>query len=228
MHRNRFLFAGSVMVAAWMSTGLALGQSSGSRGSDAIYPDASGPKGGSRSERTGESDVPLPKGSPSAGTVEKGQSTDLNSPRAQSKSSDSGQTIHPPASGSKGGSQSERTRETGVPLPQGSPYSGTVEKGQSGEQHSMAKIREAQQALKDKGYDPGPIDGVMGTRTKEAIKSFQNASNLQATGTLDAQTAQQLGVQSGSGATSSEKMPTSGSSRSGTDSGQSNMPAANR
>jgi hypothetical protein len=37
-----------------------------------INPDVSGSKGGSRSERTG--DVPLPKGSPYAGTVEKGQS----------------------------------------------------------------------------------------------------------------------------------------------------------
>jgi hypothetical protein len=221
MSRNRFLIAGSVMVAAWMSTGLAMGQSSsGPRDSDTIYPDASGPKGGSRSERTGESDVPLPKGSPSSGTVEKGTSGGVSSGSAQS-----GQTVHPPAS-SRGGSQSERTTETEVPLPKGSPYSGTVEKGQAGEQHSMAKIREAQQALKEKGYDPGPIDGVMGTRTKEAIKSFQNASNLQVTGSLDARTAQELGLQSATGATGArEDMRSNSSTRAGKDN-QSNMPPA--
>jgi peptidoglycan hydrolase-like protein with peptidoglycan-binding domain len=59
-------------------------------------------------------------------------------------------------------------------------------------------IKEAQQALKDKGYDPGPVDGVMGMKTKEALKSFQSASNLQTTGTLDAQTAEKLGIQSSS------------------------------
>ena len=38
----------------------------------------------------------------------------------------------------------------------------------------------------------------MGAKTKEALKSFQSASNLRATGTLDAQTADKLGIQSGS------------------------------
>jgi peptidoglycan hydrolase-like protein with peptidoglycan-binding domain len=59
-----------------------------------------------------------------------------------------------------------------------------------------ANVKEVQQALKDKGHDPGPIDGVMGAKTKEALKSFQTASNIQATGTLNAETAQKLGVNS--------------------------------
>jgi peptidoglycan hydrolase-like protein with peptidoglycan-binding domain len=116
-------------------------------------------------------------------------------------------TIHPPVSGpgaSKGGSQSERTGETGVPLPKGSPSSGTVEMGKStgsampaAERTTMANVnvKEVQQALKDKGYDPGQVDGAMGMRTRDAIKSFQSASNLQPTGTINAETAQKLGVQ---------------------------------
>jgi peptidoglycan hydrolase-like protein with peptidoglycan-binding domain len=56
-------------------------------------------------------------------------------------------------------------------------------------------VRGIQQALKDKGHDPGPVDGVMGRRTADAIKSFQTASNLKATGTLNAETADKLGVQ---------------------------------
>jgi peptidoglycan hydrolase-like protein with peptidoglycan-binding domain len=51
-----------------------------------------------------------------------------------------------------------------------------------------------QQALKDKGHDPGSIDGIMGQRTKEALRSFQQKEGLQATGTLDTQTAEKLGV----------------------------------
>jgi peptidoglycan hydrolase-like protein with peptidoglycan-binding domain len=56
-------------------------------------------------------------------------------------------------------------------------------------------VRGVQQALKDKGHDPGPVDGVMGRRTADAIKSFQTASSLKATGTLNAETAEKLGVQ---------------------------------
>ena len=34
-------------------------------------------------------------------------------------------------------------------------------------------IKEAQQALKDKGYDPGPVDGVMGMKTKKRSNHFR-------------------------------------------------------
>lgn len=129
---------------------------------------------------------------------------------AQSTGTKKGDTINPDVSGpgaSKGGSQSQRTGESGVPLPKGSPQSGTVEMGKSRAGSSDAGTTGArgtmnnkgvQQALKDKGYDPGPVDGVMGARTKDAIKSFQTASNLQATGNINAETAQKLGVQSSS------------------------------
>ena len=128
---------------------------------------------------------------------------------AQSTGTKKSDTINPPVSGpgaTKGGSQSERTGETGVPLPKGSPQAGTVEMGKSkaggsdattGGRGAMSDVRGVQQALKDKGYDPGPVDGVMGARTKDALKSFQTGSNLQATGNINAETAQKLGVQSG-------------------------------
>ncbi len=89
----------------------------------------------------------------------------------------------------------------------------------------MTNVKQAQQALKDKGYDPGPIDGVMGARTKEAIKSFQNASSLQVTGTLDAQTSQQLGISSGSGAMKApDDMRANGNTTRGKDTDQPNLP----
>ena len=107
-----------------------------------------------------------------------------NTVHAQSKETKS-ETIHPPLSGpgaSVGGSRSERTGP-GVPLPEGSRESGTVEKGPSGNSNratndSSENLKAVQQALKDKGYDPGPINGVMTSQTTAAIRSFQSASKI--------------------------------------------------
>ena len=67
----------------------------------------------------------------------------------------------------------------------------------------MTNVKEVQQALKEQGYDPGPVDGAMGMRTKNALKSFQTASNLTPTGTINAETAEKLGVKSNSSPSSS-------------------------
>jgi hypothetical protein len=37
---------------------------------------------------------------------------------------------------------------------------------------SPTHVREVQQALLDAGFDPGPIDGVMGPRTKAALRKY--------------------------------------------------------
>ena len=39
-----------------------------------------------------------------------------------------------------------------------------------------------QQALAEKGYDPGPIDGVIGSGTRKALKAWQKANGLPADG----------------------------------------------
>jgi peptidoglycan hydrolase-like protein with peptidoglycan-binding domain len=114
---------------------------------------------------------------------------------AQSPGTTQRDTIAPDASGpgaSKSGSQSERTGEsTGM----GKSRAGSSDASTHGD---TGNIKGVQEALKDKGHDPGPVDGIMGARTKEALKSFQTASNLQPTGTLNAETAQKLGVEAGS------------------------------
>jgi len=55
-------------------------------------------------------------------------------------------------------------------------------------------IKKVQEALRDKGYDPGPIDGVMGSQTRKAISQYQKSENLPVTGHLDGETAGKLGV----------------------------------
>lgn len=56
-------------------------------------------------------------------------------------------------------------------------------------------IRQAQEALKKKGRDPGPIDGVLGPRTVAALDAYQKAEGLATTGRLDAKTMESLGIQ---------------------------------
>jgi peptidoglycan hydrolase-like protein with peptidoglycan-binding domain len=42
---------------------------------------------------------------------------------------------------------------------------------------SQAQVMAMQQVLKDKGFDPGPIDGIVGPRTTAALRDYQRAEN---------------------------------------------------
>ena len=52
----------------------------------------------------------------------------------------------------------------------------------------------AQQALNDRGYGAGSIDGVWGPETANAVVRFQQAQGLPQSGALDAPTLSALGV----------------------------------
>ena len=52
---------------------------------------------------------------------------------------------------------------------------------------------DVQTKLRDCGFDPGPIDGVVGDRTQAAIKQFQRAHRLPENGQLDPDTQCALG-----------------------------------
>ncbi len=53
---------------------------------------------------------------------------------------------------------------------------------------------QVQQALKEKGYDPGPVDGILGPSTKAALRAFQKSGGLEPSGQLDRGTVEKLGV----------------------------------
>ena len=59
---------------------------------------------------------------------------------------------------------------------------------------SHMQVVSMQQALKDKGFDPGPVDGIEGPQTVSALKSYQKSENVTMTGKLDPGTAAKLGV----------------------------------
>jgi peptidoglycan hydrolase-like protein with peptidoglycan-binding domain len=57
------------------------------------------------------------------------------------------------------------------------------------------ELRAAQQALQARGYDVGPIDGIMGPLTRSALEAFQRKSAVPVTGTADEPTLRALGLQ---------------------------------
>ncbi|HEY3936907.1 MAG TPA: peptidoglycan-binding domain-containing protein [Bryobacteraceae bacterium] len=59
---------------------------------------------------------------------------------------------------------------------------------------SADSVRQAQQALKDKGLDPGPVDGVYGSKTRSALRQYQRQNHLATDGRLGGKTSESLGV----------------------------------
>lgn len=54
--------------------------------------------------------------------------------------------------------------------------------------------RKVQAALNDLGYNAGPVDGVMGSRTRRAIANYQQALGIPSTGVVSQGTAEALGL----------------------------------
>lgn len=65
--------------------------------------------------------------------------------------------------------------------------------GSSGEE-----VKQIQTKLRDWGYYQGSIDGVYGSQTYEAVKSFQSSNGLTADGIAGSQTLSALGINSNS------------------------------
>ena len=50
------------------------------------------------------------------------------------------------------------------------------------------QVRQVQQKLNDMGYHAGSVDGVLGPQTESALRQFQQARKLDATGHIDSNT----------------------------------------
>lgn len=59
---------------------------------------------------------------------------------------------------------------------------------------TASEIRVVQHQLKRAGFNPGPIDGVMGEKTKAALRKYQRSRRLAANGSLDSKTLSSLGL----------------------------------
>jgi hypothetical protein len=55
-----------------------------------------------------------------------------------------------------------------------------------------SRVRWVQEQLQARGFAPGPIDGIPGLRTRQALSLFQHDRGLPVTGELDAATIQAL------------------------------------
>lgn len=60
------------------------------------------------------------------------------------------------------------------------------------------EVKQIQSKLRDWGYYKGEVDGVYGSQTYEAVKSFQSSNGLTADGIAGSQTLQALGINSSS------------------------------
>ncbi|MBE0597255.1 MAG: peptidoglycan-binding protein [Desulfuromonadales bacterium] len=63
------------------------------------------------------------------------------------------------------------------------------------EQLSESQVRQIQQQLQAQGVDPGPIDGIWGPQTSQALEQFQQQEGIAASGQPDQETLQSLGVE---------------------------------
>ena len=87
----------------------------------------------------------------------------------------------------------------------------------SSQQADSSQVSQLQQALNDKGFNAGAVDGKMGPKTKSALKQFQQKQGLTASGQLDSQTVAALSINASSSSTSTSGMSgTNGSTASGT------------
>jgi len=60
---------------------------------------------------------------------------------------------------------------------------------------SQSTVKAAQESLRDKGYQPGPIDGIVGPKTRSAVREYQKAESLPVNGQLNSETVARLGIQ---------------------------------
>jgi peptidoglycan hydrolase-like protein with peptidoglycan-binding domain len=74
----------------------------------------------------------------------------------------------------------------------------------------MDRYKEIQQALAEKGYFQGPVDGAWNTGSVEALKRFQKDQNLDADGKIGSLSLIALGLGPKRGLASAQSAPSTG------------------
>ena len=104
-----------------------------------------------------------------------------------------GSTSNPETSGN--------VRNSQLPLPENQPPQAIPRTQQSAGDigvgptaFDIEDVRQAQMALKNRGYDPGEMNGMISSQTQDAIRQFQTANSIPVTGKLDQQTQAALGI----------------------------------
>jgi lipoprotein-anchoring transpeptidase ErfK/SrfK len=124
--------------------------------------------------------TPAPR-APAAGPAPAG-TTPTNIPLASPKSGTNGSRASAPAPAADR-SATKRARPVGPETALGS---------EAGEGRPVDDVFEAQLALACLGFSPGSLDGVMGSRTRRALRVFQQKEKLPASGQLDPTTRRHL------------------------------------
>ena len=92
----------------------------------------------------------------------------------------------------------------GLPASQGVRQSVQAEQAKTGDKLAPSRtpgtvsdswsVIQVQGALKQRGYDVGAVDGLMGPKTRDALRRFQEESKLQASGEIDRETLAALDI----------------------------------
>jgi peptidoglycan hydrolase-like protein with peptidoglycan-binding domain len=82
---------------------------------------------------------------------------------------------------------------------------GVTGSGSRGSAQASGQTRDLQRALSQRGFDPGPVDGIYGPRTRQAVMDWQRQNNMQVTGQPNSQMLADLGVSSRGGSSSAQR-----------------------
>jgi peptidoglycan hydrolase-like protein with peptidoglycan-binding domain len=93
----------------------------------------------------------------------------------------------------KAGANTNAVKAETTPVTEIAPVTETVPAVTPTPAPTSGKISQIQEALRAKGYDPGPTDNVLGAKTREALTQFQKDNNLPV-GNLNVETMRALGV----------------------------------
>lgn len=72
---------------------------------------------------------------------------------------------------------------------------GQQQQQMAGQQLEKEQVQELQKKLNEKGFSAGPVDGIVGPKTRGAIRSFQKQEGIAATGQPDQQTLEALDIE---------------------------------